>query len=373
MPDYVVNNHGSYVNKAYFKYSKDNEFKYLVSKATSPCQIPIIDKALELESNSKQCNESFQQRGSYSDEFRWSYSLESNECDLGTSVTTTNKCCIEKVNNVKYNDFDQEIEWQRCMRNTRGCEMCLGTGQLTKKSCLYLLDIPVPLYKQSIPQSIPDPYYKQSVPIHKTLYPWYLKNRECKSTQKRQFYKINNLAINQNEVVNINYTKGQCGKEDQCCVMFRYAEESDKPGITQQCFDDVCKLKLSDASLRVNKTLNLNDWKAIDIYNGGRNYGGRLCSSLQTYGWSILIPVMFHTVFGLVLCYNDIKRKQASSFEGLFALFSVYPQWRVIKLWIKYATGNINLQQLNEETNVLDGSVSSIEPYVESCCQVFMY
>ena len=158
--------------------------------------------------------------------------------------------------------------------------MCVGVGQLTYNSCYYLQDIPHPIYNQSIPK-------------HKKTYPWDVKNRECNRMEKVKFYKINNLTINQNELLNVKYKEGKCAKDDQCCVMFRYAEENDKSGIKHQCYDDICKPTLHWASSVVNRTLDINDWKAIDIYNLRGNIGGRLCKSLHAYGRSILIPVMF--------------------------------------------------------------------------------
>ena len=154
--------------------------------------------------------------------------------------------------------------------------------------------------------------------------------------------------------------------------MFRYALKNDKPGISHQCYDDICKLTLSGASFLLNRTVDINNWKSFDIYNLGRNWGGRLCSSLHIYGCSILIPVFFHSLFGLWFCYNDIKRGKASYFEVVFAIFSFYPQWKVIKLWLRYTVGNINEAQITEEMDVIDRSVSSIEPFVESCFQVHM-
>ena len=352
LPQGVVNNNGSWFSNNDFKYSNENEFLYQFSSATWLCQIPIIDKALELESNSEQCNESYQERLAFRDGAELLILLKSKECD------SEDDCCIEKLNNVKYTDFDKEIKWEQCIRNNRGCEMCLGLGQLTWKSCHYLSDIP-------------HPYYKQSKPIHKKSYPWNVNNRECNPEEKTKFYKITNLTIYQSELLNVNYEEGKCAKDDQCCVMFRYAEKNDKPKINHQCYDDICKLTLNRASFYVNRTLDVNDWKTIDIYIKGWNYGGRLCTNLQTYGLSILIPVMFHSMFGLLLCYNDIRKGIASYFEIVFVIFSVYPQWKVIKLWIKYGVGNINEEQLYVEKNVLDGSVSSIEPFVESCFQVY--
>ena len=349
-PIEAVNNDGSASHKYNFKYSNDNEIMYLYSFTTDYCYIPIIDKALELESNSDQCNQSFQERHSYSEEGKVSISLESNECD------SAHYCCLQRKTNITYNKFDKEIQWYKCIRNNRGCEMCVGNGQLTYKSCYYL-------------QDIPDYIYEQSKPIHRQTYPWHLKNRECNPMEKPRFYKINNLTINRNEVININYEKGNCTQDDECCVLFKYAKENDKPGINQ-CYSDMCKLTRDRASFYVNRTLNLKEWRAIDIYNQGQNWGGRLCTSLHTYGWSILIPVIIHSMFGLLLCYNDIKSRKSQYFEIIFALFSVYPQWKVIKMWIRFAKGNINEEQLIEEKNVLDGSVSSIEPFVESCFQV---
>ena len=120
----------------------------------------------------------------------------------------------------------------------------------------------------------------------------------------------------------------------------------------------------------MNRKLDLEEWKEIDIYNHGLNYGGKLCSTLQQYGWSMLIPIIANVFFGILLWYNDIKRKESYSFEIVFALFCFYPQWKVIKLLFKYCIGSINEEQLNEQKEQLEGSVLSIEPFVESCVQV---
>ena len=78
LPKFVVNNDGSWLEHD-FKYSKDNEFLYRISYPTIYCYNTILDKALELESNSEQCNESFRERLSYSDDCENSISLESND------------------------------------------------------------------------------------------------------------------------------------------------------------------------------------------------------------------------------------------------------------------------------------------------------
>jgi hypothetical protein len=346
-----VTNDGSVNDYRVLEYPNDTETRYTFSFGPNYCRIPIIDKALELQSSSAHCNEAFQER--YSDSKDQSLVwLESKECDWSDA------CCIQRVKDVIYIGFDKEIEWKNCIRNNRGCEMCLGTGKLTRKTCYYL-------------QDIPDPYYKKSVPIHKTTYPWDVKNRECNPMEKTTFYRINNLTINQGEVLNISYEQGRCSKYDQCCVKFRYAEKSDKTGVTQ-CYDDICMGTLHGASFMLNKTIDVNHWKTIDIYNLGRNWGGKLCNSLQNYGYSVLLLVLFHSLFGFFLFCDDIKREKASYFEAVFAFFSFYPQWKVIKLWLRYAVGNINAEQLREEKIVLGATISSIEPFVESCFQVHM-
>jgi hypothetical protein len=145
----------------------------------------------------------------------------------------------------------------------------------------------------------------------------------------------------------------------------------DRPAMsTSQCYDDICKRHLSVATLVANRTVDINYWRSHNIYFQGRDLGGSLCSCLLTYGWSVLIPVSIFYVFGILLFYRDIKSGKASFYEVIFAAFSSYPQWKVIKMWLNYATGNINEEQLTEEKAFIDGSVSSIEPFVESCFQV---
>jgi hypothetical protein len=273
--DFSVKYDGVVSSGADFDEFENNETRYRFSFVSSFCGNPIIDKVLELQTESVQCNENFQTRHLFSEVEengkRW---VKSKECDM------SDRCCIERVKDLKYAEYDKEIEWINCIRNNRGCEMCLGTGQLTFKSCYYL-------------QDIPDPVYTKSLPIHKQPYPWAVRDRECKSMENTTFYRINNLTINQGEVLHVNYEEGKCLKDDQCCVKFRYADKSDKSGITQ-CYDDICKLSLYRASFILNKTVDINNWITIDIHHQGLNLGGRLCSSLQTFGWSILIHVLFH-------------------------------------------------------------------------------
>lgn len=337
------------------EYSTDEE-EYLFSYGTEFCEKQIIHKVLDIEFNSKYCNETFQER-KYTDSEggqKIKIEVESKECD------SEHHCCIERVQDLKYSEFDEEIEWQHCIRNNHGCEMCLGIGQLQYDSCYYLQDIPAPKFEKSIP-------------IHKQPFPWDVKNTECNPREKTTFYRINNLTIQQGEVLSINYEQGRCSKDDECCVKFGYAEKNDEPLITHQCYSDICQLTLNWASDMLDRKIDINHWKTVDIYNQGINYGGRLCSSLQTYGWSALFPVLVHSLFGLLLCYHDIIRGKASYFEVPFAVFSFYPQWKVIKLWGKYAIGKINEEQLIEEKGYIEGSVSSIEPFVESCFQVYIW
>ena len=349
LPFYDTNNDGA-TNPSLFK---PGETLYTFSFASNKCGITITDKILELESSSDQCNEQIQEV-----EHNDSFTLETKkECG------DDDHCCIKRTKKVEYPEFDKEIEWDKCIRNNHGCEMCVGAGALTMKSCYYL-------------QDIGDPDKPKSKPISNTSYPWHVKDKHCDSTQTTTFYRINDLMISGNELLHVSWETGRCLKDDQCCVEFRHTYKSDKqedeydPKSTAQCYDDICKRHLHVVSYSLNRTVDINDWKKMNIYNAGRDFGGRLCGILQTYGWSVLIPVSFFYAFGFVLCYNDINSGKASRFEYIFAVVSLYPQWVVIRLFIRYAKGNINEEELIEEKGLIDGSVTSIEPFVESCFQV---
>jgi hypothetical protein len=266
---------------------------------------------------------------------------------------------VEKLKNAEF-ETDQEIDWYHCVQNNHGCEMCLGTGNLGYRSCQYLRDIT-------------DPLYTESVPYHKISYPWHIKNRQCSPLDSTIHYKINNFTVKEGKILNLSYKQGRCLKNDQCCVRFKYAPKhySNSDGF-KLCYNDVCSLILKERSIPFNSRLSLDDWKKNDIYFNGKNLGGKICYTILGYGWSILIPVFFNGLFGIVLCYNDIKRKKACCFEAVFAVLSFYPQWKVIKMLFAYAVGKVNKEQLNEQNSILEGRVLSIEPFVESCFQVLL-
>ena len=88
-----------------FDYPENNDTQYLFSFGTDYCQIPILDKILDLQSNSKNCNETFQERNNFNSEVgqKRNIWLEPKECD------SNGTCCIERVKDLKYTEFDTPL------------------------------------------------------------------------------------------------------------------------------------------------------------------------------------------------------------------------------------------------------------------------
>ena len=222
------------------KVSTENQTFYTYDFGTVACRLEIIDKAIELQSHSKKCNEKYQLKLEGNDAV-----IRSDECKYG------DHCCIERVNNLKLTELetDKEIDWYDCVQNNLGCEMCLGAGNLGFSSCQYLRDIT-------------DPLFTESAPYHKISYPWHIKNRQCSPLENTVYYKINNFTVRDGKILNVNYKQGPCLKSDQCCVRFKYtpAQYSKSDGF-KLCYSDVCNLILKERSIAFNRRLNLDNWK----------------------------------------------------------------------------------------------------------------
>ena len=317
--------------------------------STSP---NILDKIIELNSNPGQCNETIR--------LFWDGKPNINESG---DCQSFDDCCVKRTKHLKKVEFDsdEKISWRHCIQNNHGCEVCLGIGQLEIKSCRHLLDIP-------------DPFMGKSRPYNTEAYPWHIRDRKCYQSNRTTYFKVNDLKLKEGKLISMNYEVGKCSGKDQCCLRFRIIQRNDS---TQNrwrfCFQDACSMVLRSAGYYLNNRLELMDWKNMDIYARGQNRGGRICSYLKAYGWLILLPVFFHAMFGLVLYYNDMKTKETSYTELVFALFMVYPQWKVIKHLFRYAVGTLNEEDLHEGMDHLDGNVSSVEPFVESPLQVCNY
>ena len=70
----------------------------------------------------------------------------------------------------------------------------------------------------------------------------------------------------------------------------------------------------------------------MEFYIHGINVGGKLCSTLEQFGYAIMIPIILNMFFGIWHWYKDVRTGEALYLELLFPLVSLYPQYKIMKL-----------------------------------------
>ena len=333
-----------------------NETIYRFSYGTNTCKLPFLrSKALAIESSDQNC-ENLNLRYYQHD----NGDISENEIGEG-ECQSTDVCCINRKSTTKSIDKSGVKDghaFQRCIRNSHGCEMCIA-GKRLGRSCLYLSDVV-------------DPAYKQSMPQHLMSYPWHLRDRQCTESMENRNYRINNLTVEDEKVLHLDYQNGACNQNDECCLRFRYLPgnisfDDDK----EICFDNICSQHFNDVLKFIfDKDISLEDWKKMDLIDQGNNLGGRLCSTLEKLGYAIIVPVTINLVFGIWHWYKDAKQEEALYLEIAFALIGCYPQYKILKLLIKYTCGAICDQPFMDKKLRFEGELASIEPFVESVWQV---
>lgn len=115
---------------------------------------------------------------------------------------------------------------------------------------------------------------------------------------------------------------------------------------------------------------DLQSWRTNIGYHGGRvRVGGRNCHLLWVYAWTMVIPIMINLLFSGVIFYNDWKSGLSSKYEVPFLLLLLYPQWRTLKILMRYFAHKKE-EELVNQLDENDKEVSFIEPFCESGLQV---
>ena len=142
----------------------------------------------------------------------------------------------------------------------------------------------------------------------------------------------------------------------------------DRKGV--DCGMDTCKIHLDYLHYYVDGMNDLQSWQTKIGYRKGRiRVGGRNCHLLRVYAWTMAIPIMINLVFSGVIFYNDWKSGLSSKYEVPFLLLLLYPQWRTLKLLMKYLSHK-DEEKLVNQLDENDKEVSFIEPFCESALQV---
>ena len=139
------------------------------------------------------------------------------------------------------------------------------------------------------------------------------------------------------------------------------------------CGMDTCKIHLDFLHYWVDGLHDLQSWRTTIVYQRGRiRVGGRNCHLLRVYAWTMVIPIMINLIFSGVIFYNDWTSGLSSKYETPFLLFLLYPQWRTLKILMRYFTHKEE-EELVNQLDKNDKEISFIEPFCESGMQVGIF
>ena len=139
------------------------------------------------------------------------------------------------------------------------------------------------------------------------------------------------------------------------------------------CGMNTCKIHFDYLHYYIDGMHDLQSWHTkIGYVNGRARVGGRNCHLLWVYAWTMVIPIMINLIFSGVIFYNDWKSGLSSKYEFPFLLLLLYPQWRTLKILMRYFTHKEE-EELTNQLDENDKEVSFIEPFCESGMQVRIF
>ena len=136
----------------------------------------------------------------------------------------------------------------------------------------------------------------------------------------------------------------------------------------EDCGSDSCLIHFQQLKVYQNVT-DLNDWKGKTFFILGTKAGGKTCQNLVHYGLASLVPILLNLTFHLFVYLDDLELEKTSMWEIVFILIQFYPQWKTIKVLVKFIKDR-DEKHLNEENDNIDLRICSIEPFIESAFQV---
>ena len=155
---------------------------------------------------------------------------------------------------------------------------------------------------------------------------------------------------------------------DNKCGVYFHPKLKNQP-LNTRCNEHACQLHLRYLH-RISNIYNLELWKNTTAFRGGIKYGGPICSSLRTYGWFLLVPILLNALFNLVVFKDDLGTGKANKFEIILILLLCYPQYKTFKFLWMYIFCHRDEAVLNRDKEENDRDVAPLEPFLESCLQV---
>ena len=157
--------------------------------------------------------------------------------------------------------------------------------------------------------------------------------------------------------------------EDGCGIYLRPMTMD--PLTRQFCDDDACRVHLRYLQTYSSSIFDLSSWKSnIEYVSGYGKYGGKLCSLLMLYGYTMSVPILLNMAFSLKVFFDDYKKDKTTMIEIIFVIFLFYPQWKTLKFLAHYLIYHGDEKKLEKERDDFDRNVSTLEPFLESSIQV---
>ena len=137
------------------------------------------------------------------------------------------------------------------------------------------------------------------------------------------------------------------------------------------CGLSTCKLHIDMIhNMALGSIYDLQTWNTKNDYVlSTQRVGGKTCQLLRIYAWTMFIPILINFLLSGVIFYLDVKSGDSSMFEIPFLLLLLYPQWRTLKILIRYFTHS-DQEELTNELDENEKQLSFIEPFCESGFQV---
>ena len=270
---------------------------------------------------------------------------------------STEKCCIHKTNTSRtssqWTHIDGRIQTPFCtpLWNVTAEHSCLLCFHVAKESLFYCNLMLLTLGQKYNSQ------WKNMRNIAKL--------NNCDSlyyTMNRNFSKQD---VNQNILFKETFTH-----DDQFGLSFR-THDINSINENMVCDQSVCLTHLNSVSkFYSSPDFNYESWKHLMIYDRlNRRIGGKLCTVLTIYGWSILIPIFLNLTFHICMFYRDLKNRKVSHVEFISVLILCYPQWRCIKFLVNYLYHK-DENRLQNEKETYQREVETIEAFAEAGIQV---
>ena len=136
------------------------------------------------------------------------------------------------------------------------------------------------------------------------------------------------------------------------------------------CGFSTCKVHLDYLHNEMDEIHDLQSWQTVTRFlHGGLKVGGKICHLLRVYAWTMSIPILINLFFNGIVFYNDWKSGLSTKYEVLLLLLLLYPQWRTLKILMRYLIHKEE-EELANQLDENDKEVSFIEPFCESGMQV---